>query len=141
MKRMAEESSRKPQRPATVLVMDDDECMRELLRLHLSNAGYEVQVAGDVIDAGRLMLEQLPDLFLADIEVPYMDGLEFVQAVKADRATQSLPVVFVTSRVDAEAQAKKLGAFLTKPLLVADLLSTVAQQITKQEGCRETAAS
>lgn len=56
MKRVAEESPGEPQMPATILVMDDDECMRELLRLHLSNAGYEVLVAEDVVDAGHLLL-------------------------------------------------------------------------------------
>jgi CheY-like chemotaxis protein len=118
-------------KPATILVMDDDECMRGLLRLHLSNAGYEVLVAADVVEAGHLLLEQHPDLILADVEMPFMDGLEFVQAVKADRATCSVPVIFVTGRVEAEAQAKKLGAaaFLTKPLLVPELLVTVARQV------------
>jgi CheY-like chemotaxis protein len=117
--------------PATILVMDDDEYMRELLRLHLSNAGYKVLVAEDVVDAGYSILKQLPDLILADIEMPFMDGLEFVRAVKADRTTRSVPVIFVTVRVEAEAQAKKLGAaaFLSKPLLLHELLSTVAQQI------------
>ena len=131
MKRVAEEYPGEPQRPATILVMDDDQCMRELLRLHLSNAGYEVLVAEDVVDAGYLLLQQLPDLMLAEIEMPFMDGLEFVQAVKADRATRSVPVIFVTVRVEAEAQAKKLGAaaFLTKPLLLPELLSTVAQHV------------
>lgn len=118
-------------KPATILVMDDDECMRGLLRLHLSNAGYEVLVAADVVEAGHLLLEQHPDLILADVEMPFMDGLEFVQAVKADRATSSVPVIFVTGRVEAEAQAKKLGAaaFLTKPLLVPELLANVARQV------------
>ena len=131
MKRAAEVTSGEPQTPATILVMDDDECMRDLFRLHLTNAGYKVLVAEDAIDAGHLLLQQRPDLILADIEMPFMDGLEFVQAVKADRATRSVPVVFVTVRVEAEAQAKKLGAaaFLTKPLLLPELLSTVAQQI------------
>ena len=120
-------------KPATILVMDDDECMRGLLRLHLSNAGYEVLVAEDVVEAGHMLLEQHPDLILADIEMPFMDGLEFVQAVKADRATCSVPVIFVTGRVEAEAQAKKLGAaaFLAKPLLVPELLSTVARQVER----------
>jgi len=131
MKRAAEVTSGEPQTPATILVMDDDECMRDLFRLHLTNAGYKVLVAEDAIDAGHLLLQQRPDLILADIEMPFMDGLEFVRAVKADRATRSVPVVFVTVRVEAEAQAKKLGAaaFLTKPLLLPELLSTVAQQI------------
>ena len=126
-----EEFAVEPQIPARVLVMDDDECMRGLLRLHLANAGYEVLVAEDVIDAGHLLLEQRPDLILADIEMPFMDGLEFVEAVKADRATRSVPVIFLTGRVEAETQAKKLGAaaFLTKPLLVPELLAAVARQI------------
>lgn len=131
MKRVAGESPVEPQVPATILVMDDDECMRGLFRMHLSNAGYKVLVAEDVVDAGYLLLKQLPDLILADIEMPFMDGLEFVRAVKADRTTRSVPVIFVTVRVEAEAQAKKLGAaaFLTKPLLLPELLSAVAQQI------------
>ena len=130
----AEESSGDPQMAATILVMDDDQCMRELLRLHLSNAGYKVLVAEDAIDAGHLLLRRRPDLILADIEMPFMDGLEFLRAVKADHTTRSVPVIFVTVRTEAEAQAKKLGAaaFLTKPLLLPELLSTVARHI---EGC------
>jgi DNA-binding response OmpR family regulator len=128
MKRMA------PKMPATILVMDDDECMRELLRLHLSHAGYEVLVAEDAVVAGHLLLQERPDLVLADIEMPFMDGLEFVQAVKADDATKSVPVIFVTGRVDGESRARELGAaaFLTKPLLVTELLSTVARQIERR---------
>jgi two-component system chemotaxis response regulator CheY len=131
MKRVAEEYPGEPQTPATILVMDDDQCMRELLRLHLSNAGYKVLVAEDVVDAGYLLLQQLPDLMLAEIEMPFMDGLEFLRAAKADRATRSVPLIFVTVRVEAEAQANKLGAaaFLTKPLLLPELLSTVAQHV------------
>ena len=131
MKRAAEVTPGEPQTPATILVMDDDQSMRELLRLHLSNAGYKVLVAEDAIDAGHLLLQQRPDLILADIEMPFMDGLEFLRAVKADRTTRSVPVIFVTVRVEAETKAKKLGAagFLIKPLLLPELLSTVAQQI------------
>src|SRR4029077_5173776 len=131
MKRAAEVTPGEPQTPATILVMDDDECMRGLFRLHLTNAGYRVRVAADAIDAGHLLLQQRPDLILADIEMPFMDGLEFLRAVKADRTTRSVPVIFVTVKVEAEAKAKKLGAaaFLTKPLLLPELLSAVAQQI------------
>jgi two-component system chemotaxis response regulator CheY len=114
-----------------ILVVDDDSSMRDLLRLHLSNAGYGVLVAEDAIDAGHLLLQRHPDLVLADIEMPYMDGLEFLQAMKADQATRSVPVILVTGSGDEGAKAKKLGAaaFLTKPLLVPALLSAVSQHI------------
>ena len=111
--------------------MDDDECMRELLRLHLANAGYEVELAEDAIAAGRVLLRQQTDLVLADIEMPFMTGLEFVEAMKSDAATASIPVIFVTSRADAEARANQLGAaaFLTKPLRADHLLATVAKHV------------
>src|SRR3954462_4367654 len=114
----------------TILVIDDDVCMRDLLRLHLSNAGYDVSVAEDAVDAGHSLLKQRPDLILADIEMPYMDGLEFLQAVKADDTMSSVPVILVTGSDDAESKAQQLGAaaFLTKPLFVAELLATVARQ-------------
>jgi putative two-component system response regulator len=113
--------------------MDDDEAARELLRLHLCHAGYQVLVAEDSIVAGHLLLGEQPDLFIADIEMPYMSGLELVQAMKADPATSPIPVIFVTARLDAEQQAKQLGAaaYLTKPLHVDNLLAAVAKQVSK----------
>lgn len=116
---------------AKILVMDDDECMRELMRLHLVNAGYEVILAEDAVAAGHVILRELPDLVLADIEMPFMSGLEFVEAMKADAATASIPVVFVTSRADAEERGRELGAvgFLTKPLRADQLLATVAKNV------------
>ena len=116
---------------ATILVMDDDAYMRELMGLHLSNAGYEVLVAEDAIVAGHLVLQKAPDLILADIEMPYMNGLEFVQALRADHSVSRTPVIFVSSRDDLEEQAKALGVvgFLKKPVLADQLLAAVAQQV------------
>jgi DNA-binding response OmpR family regulator len=113
---------------STILVVDDDEYMRDLLRLHLTNAGYEVLLAEDALVAGHSLLRQRPDLILLDVEMPFMTGLEFVQALKADPAVSGIPVVFVSSRDDCEERAKELGggAFLRKPLLANHLLATVA---------------
>ena len=116
---------------ATILVMDDDAYMRELMGLHLSNAGYDVLVAEDAIVAGHLVLEKSPDLILADIEMPFMDGLEFVQALRADPSVSHTPVIFVSSRDDLEDLAKSFGAvaFLKKPVLADHLLAAIAQQV------------
>jgi len=116
---------------ATILVMDDDEYMRELMGLHLSNAGYDVLVAEDAIVAGHLVVEKSPDLILADIEMPFMDGLEFVQALRADPSVSHTPVIFVSSRDDLEDLAKSFGAvaFLKKPVLADHLLAAIAQQV------------
>jgi len=111
--------------------MEDEELMRELLRIHLSNAGYEVLLAEDAVVAGHLVLRQRPDLILADIEMPFMDGLEFVELLKADESLSAIPVVFVSSRSDFEDRCKDLGAvaFLKKPVLAGPLLAVVAKHV------------
>lgn len=110
-------------------MLDDDDYMRELLRLHLSNAGYEVVVAEDVVVAGRLILQNRPDLLVSDIEMPYMDGLEFVEALKADPGFAAIPVIFLTSCSEHEARGQELGAagYLTKPVRADRLLAEVAK--------------
>lgn len=117
---------------STILVMDDDAYMRELMGLHLSNAGYDVLVAEDAIVAGHLVLQKSPDLVVADIEMPFMNGLEFVQALRSDPSVSHIPVIFVSSRDDLEDLAKSFGAmaFLKKPVLADQLLAAVAQQLS-----------
>ena len=114
---------------ATILVVEDEQLMRELLRLHLSAAGYRVLLAEDPVAAGRVVVKQRPDLILADVEMPFMSGVEFVQALRADPAVAAIPVIFVSSRSDLEDRCKQLGAvaFLEKPVLADRLLATVAK--------------
>jgi len=116
---------------AKVLVVEDDESMRELLRLHLSGAGYDVATAEDGIAAGYAVLKSPPDLIVCDIEMPNMDGFQFIAALRADRSLPKLPVIFLTSVEEGHARAKELGAvaFLTKPVLADWLLTAVSQAL------------
>jgi CheY-like chemotaxis protein len=116
---------------ARILIVDDDENIRELLRLHLSSAGYEVQVAADAIAAGYIILKAPPDLILTDVNMPHMDGFEFVAALKADSSLPNIPVIFLTSVEDGDARGKELGAvgYITKPVRADRLLSIVAQHV------------
>ena len=116
---------------ARILVMDDDDLMRALMRMHLANAGYQVLIAEDAVAAGHLVVTERPDLILADIEMPFMDGLEFVQALKADPSVAAIPVIFVSSRSDFEDRCKELGAvaFLKKPVLADRLLAVIAEHV------------
>ncbi len=116
---------------ARILVVDDDDSIRELLRLHLSSAGYEVQVAEDAIVAGYLVLKGAPDLIITDVSMPHMDGFEFVAALRADAALPNIPVIFLTSMEDGDARGRELGAvgYVTKPVRADRLLSLVAQHV------------
>jgi len=116
---------------ASILVVYDDESIRDLLRLHLSAAGYDVQVAQDAISAGYMVLRSPPDLIITDINMPHMDGFEFIAALKSDRSLPKIPVIFLTSVDDGDLRGKELGAvgYVTKPVRADRLLSLVAQHV------------
>ena len=116
---------------ARILVVDDDESIRELLRLHLGAAGYDVEVAPDAIAAGYMVLRSPPDLIITDVKMPHMDGFEFVAALKADRTLPKIPVVFLTSVEDGDVRGKELGAagYVTKPVRADRLLEVVAKHV------------
>jgi CheY-like chemotaxis protein len=116
---------------ATILVVDDDQSIRELLGLHLRAAGYEVHVAKDAIAAGYLVLRSPPDLILCDVNMPHMDGFEFVAALRADKSLPNIPVIFLTSLEHGGHRGKLLGAvgYLTKPVRADRLLALVAKHV------------
>ena len=70
-------------RRVCILIVDDDASVRELLKLQLVGEGYEVELADDAIVAGRALMRSPPDLMLVDVAMPYLDGLDFVAALKA----------------------------------------------------------
>jgi CheY-like chemotaxis protein len=119
------------ERPKKVLVIDDDRSIRELLHLHLSNRGYDVALAEDAVIGGRLALSAKPQLIIIDVNMPYLDGPDFVAALKGDPQTKDIPVVFLTSDEDFGDRAGHLGAVacLTKPVLADRLLDVVARAI------------
>lgn len=115
----------------TILVVDADECTRELLDLHLSNAGYRVVTAKDAIAAVRFVLREPPDLIIGDVNMKYLDGLEFLAGLRDDGRTRHVPVIFLTESDTRVERALGLGAqaCLAKPVLAGRLLGAVAEQL------------
>ena len=114
-----------------ILVADDDRNMRELMALHLRNAGYEVRTAEDGIEAGYALLGQRPDLILCDINMPHMDGFQLVSAIREDPELQTVPVIFLTTGTDLEQRVRKLGAvgYVYKPIRADRLLALLAEKL------------
>jgi two-component system, chemotaxis family, chemotaxis protein CheY len=114
----------------SILVVDDDQSLRELLKLHLSNAGYDVRTASDGIEAGYAVLKATPDLIITDVNMPHMDGYEFIEALKSDKSLPRIPVIFLTSLDDFD-RGKQLGAvgYITKPVRADRLLAVVAEHL------------
>ncbi len=117
----------------TVLIIEDDIAFRDLLAMHISAAGYGVIVAEDAAVGGRMLLELRPDLLLLDILLPYLGGLELLEAMRQDPQVAPIPVVCVTCMRDDATYMKAaqfgVAAFLTKPVRVEELLATLAKAL------------
>jgi DNA-binding response OmpR family regulator len=118
-----------------ILVIDDDSNFRDMLRIHLSSAGYEVQVTEDAVDGGKALLAQPPDLIISDLNMPYMDGFELLALLQAEKETASIPVILLSGRSDGDTMAKAvdLGAadFLTKPVTHQQLIDSIEACLRK----------
>ena len=125
-------------RKARILIIDDDLGFRDLLRIHLSAMGYEVQVAEDGVAGGRALLAQPPDLIVSDVNMPFLDGFELLSLMRADEGTASIPVILLSGRSDGDTMAKavELGAadFLTKPVTRDQLLESVEACLERAKG-------
>ena len=123
------------EKKATIFVFEDNEVIRNLIRIHLQQAGYAVRAFEDAVEGGKAMLESPPDLLISDINMPYMDGLEFLGAMKTDPRVARIPTILLTSRTDEETEmaAATVGAarFLTKPLRKDELLQAVEQVLSR----------
>jgi DNA-binding response OmpR family regulator len=131
-------------RKTRILVIDDDVGFLELVRIHLSSAGYEVQIAEDGVTGGRALLEQAPDLIITDVGMPFLDGFELLSLLRSDASTAAIPVILLSghSDVDTMVKAVELGAadFITKPATRDQLLESVEACLAraKKKGLRAT---
>lgn len=114
---------------ARVLVVDDDNSVRDVMRLILVRVGYEVAVAGNGLEALEEMQVRAADLVLLDVEMPGMNGLEFCGRLRANPAWQSIPVIMMTGRPvhGVPEKASSAGAFelVLKPFDRATLLEKI----------------
>ena len=114
-------------RAARILVVEDDDSIRELVDVILSGAGYEVLTAPNGAAALLVVGSARPDLVLLDMRMPIMDGWEFARRYRA-LPEPPAPIVVLTAARDAAARAKEIHAngYLGKPFNVQELLTMVS---------------
>ncbi len=121
--------------PPTVLVVDDSITVRKVASRQLERAGYRVLAAKDGIDALEQMQETIPDVMLADIEMPRMDGFDLARNVRADARLKHLPIIMITSRIADKHRnyAIEIGVnhYLGKPYDEQEMLRLVAGYIVR----------
>lgn len=118
---------------ARVLVVDDNGDMRGYIRRLLSRAGYEVETAADGQEAMELAIASRPDLVLSDVMMPGLDGFGLLKSLRANPASQGIPVILVSARAGEEARSEGLDAgaddYLTKPFSARELLARVSAHV------------
>ena len=118
-----------------ILIIEDDVEFRNLLRIHLSLAGYALEVAEDGVEGGKALLERPPNLVLCDLNMPFLGGFELLSLIRADEHTAPIPVILLSGRSDDDtmSRAMKLGAadFLTKPVTREDLIGSIEACLAK----------
>jgi two-component system cell cycle response regulator DivK len=114
-----------------ILVVEDQEDNRQILRDLLGNAGYEMTEAENGQDGVAAATAQRPDLILMDIQLPVMDGYEATRRIKADPALKDIPIIAVTSYAlsgdESKALAAGCDAYVTKPYSPRQLLAKVKE--------------
>ncbi len=116
-----------------ILVIEDQEDNRIILRDLLNSAGFEVIEAVNGQEGVDLARAEVPDLILMDIQMPVLDGYEATRQIRADAALQEIPIIAVTSYAlsgDAEkAQAAGCDDYVTKPFSPRHLLAKVREHL------------
>ena len=126
---------------ATILVVEDNDRNRKLVRDVLEHAGFRVVVASSGETGVDLAVEQPPDLVLLDLGLPGIDGHEALRRLRASPRTRALPVVAVTAYAMAADRARALEAgfdgYLEKPLDVRSLPLDVHRFLRPEETTRD----
>ncbi len=121
--------------PQTILVVDDEPILLDSLTDTLCLQGFNVLKASNGLEALDILREQLPDLILADIMMPGMNGYQFYQRVRQNPEWLRIPFIFLTAKGESEDVrfGKELGAddYLMKPILPEDLIAAVIGRLER----------
>ena len=116
-----------------ILVVEDQEDNRQILRDLLSNAGFEMIEAEDGQQALTQAAKHKPDLILMDIQLPLLDGYEATRRIKADPALNAIPIIVVTSYAlsgdEEKARAAGCDAYVAKPFSPRALLAKIREYL------------
>lgn len=132
-----------PHTPHKILIVDDDEDIRDLLSYNLSKEGYKVLQASDGVEALEIAKEKLPELIILDIMMPLMDGVEACRLMRLEPELAKAHVIFLTARIEeySEVAAFDSGGddFISKPIKPRALVSRVNSYFKRSEKKEEQA--
>ncbi len=114
---------------STILVVEDEPAIAELISVNLSFAGHKVLRAMDAIQARTLVTAELPDLVLLDWMLPGKSGIQFAAELRSDDRTRNVPIIMLTARTEEQDKVDGLEAgaddYITKPFSPKELLARI----------------
>ncbi len=126
-----------------ILVIDDEEWLREMVHLALSQKGYEVIEAGNGSVGVEVARRDLPDLILCDVNMEKMDGYRTLSSMRSEPVTASIPFILMTGLADNAGMrhGMELGAddYLPKPFTIEALYAAVEARLKKATAIRQEA--
>ena len=112
-----------------ILIVEDEQPIREMISFALAGVGYEVREAADARQAQAAISERLPDLILLDWMLPGISGIDFARRLKKEDLTRELPIIMLTARAEEEDKVQGLesGAddYITKPFSPRELVARI----------------
>ncbi len=125
----------------TILVVDDEQDLLDLIEYNLRKEGFEVLRADNGLDGISMAREYKPNLVLLDIMMPQMDGIEVCDRMRDDAELKNIPIIFLTARSDEKTEVESLnkGAddFITKPISTTKLISRIKAVLRRFDGNEE----
>lgn len=112
-----------------ILIVEDEQAIRDMVMFSLAGAGFEVEAAADVRQAQSCIAEHLPDLVLLDWMLPGMSGIDFARRLKREDLTRELPIIMLTARAEEEDKVQGLESgsddYVTKPFSPRELIARI----------------
>lgn len=113
----------------TVLIVDDEIHIQELIKFNLTKNGFDVITCGDGIEALKIVENEKPDIILLDLMLPGMDGLEVCKKIRRTPGIEDIPIIMITAKGEEldKILGLELGAddYITKPFSVRELVARV----------------
>ncbi len=127
----------------SILAVDDSPVITEMIKDAFEAEGYKILTAGDGSEALRTALEEYPDIIIADVKMPGMDGWELCSQIRSNPFTSFIPFIFLTSKTEAPDRIKglQMGAddYLTKPFDMDELIARVNLILQRMRKTQEAA--
>lgn len=126
----------------TILVVDDEKDLLDLIEYNLKKEGFKVIKAENGEDGIEQAREHKPDLILLDIMMPKMDGLEAVEVIRKDDEIKNTPIIFLTARSDEKTEVEGLDKggddYITKPISTTKLISRIKAVMRRFDDSEES---